>query len=92
MAESVQITIELPSDLTQHADPAREAVEAVAIAGYRAGSLTAYQARVLLGFQTRWDFEGFLKERGIYDHAYDVADLERDVENLSRVLGKSDSL
>lgn len=54
-------------------------------------SLTAYQARVLLGFQTRLEFEGFLKERGIYDYAYDSADLERDVENLSRVLGKSES-
>jgi len=45
----------------------------------------------LLGFQTRLEFEGFLKERGIYDYAYDSADLERDVENLSRVLGKSES-
>ena len=85
----MQITVELPNDLAQHTDPAREAVEAVAIAGYRAGSLTAYEARRLLGFQTRFEFEGFLKERGIYDHAYDVADLERDVDNLARVLGKT---
>ena len=85
----MQITVELPNDLAQHDDPAREAVEAVAIAGYRAGSLTAYEARRLLGFQTRFEFEGFLKERGIYDHAYDVADLEQDIDNLARVLGKT---
>jgi hypothetical protein len=48
----VQITVELPSDLMQHGDAARETVEAVAIGGYRSGTLTAYQAQVLLGFQT----------------------------------------
>jgi hypothetical protein len=53
MGDSVQITGELPSDLPQHADPARETVEAVAISGYRTGSLSAYQAQRLLGFQTR---------------------------------------
>jgi predicted HTH domain antitoxin len=84
----VQITVELPNDLTQHADPAREAVEAVAIAGYRAGSLTAYEAQRLLGFQTRFEFEGFLKERGIYDHTSDVADLDENVENALRVARK----
>lgn len=85
MAECVQITIELPSDLAHHADPARETVEAAAIAGYRSGSLTAYQARILLGFRTRWEFAAFLKERGIYDDSYTPADLDRDFENAMRV-------
>ena len=85
MADSVQITVELPRDLTQHADPAREAVEAVAIAGYRSGSLTAYQAQVLLGFQTRWEFEAFLKERGICDESYTAADLDQEFESAMRV-------
>ncbi len=40
----MQITMELPNDFTQHPDPAREAVEALAITRYRAGMLTAYQA------------------------------------------------
>ena len=92
MADSVQITVELPRDLAQHADPAREAVEAVAIAGYRSRSLTAFQARRLLGFQTRWEFEAFLKERAIYDDSYTASDLERDFENAMRVarMKKSD--
>jgi hypothetical protein len=41
----VEITVELPNDLTQRPDPAREAVEALAIAGYRSGKLTALEAR-----------------------------------------------
>jgi predicted HTH domain antitoxin len=82
---TVQITVELPNDLAQHPDPAREAVEALAIAGYRSGKLTAFQASRLLGFSTRFDFEGFLKQRNILDHAYDAEDLEADVEALSKL-------
>lgn len=78
----VQITVELPNDLTQRPDPAREAVEAVAIAGYRSGKLTTYQAGRLLGLNSRFEFEAFLKSRGIYDHAYTVEDLDQELENL----------
>ena len=31
----MQITVDLPEDLTQHADPGREALEALTIEGYR---------------------------------------------------------
>jgi predicted HTH domain antitoxin len=75
---AMEITVDLPNDLTQHADPAREAIEALAIAGYRSGKLTAFQASRLLGFSSRFEFEAFLKERGIYDHAYGVDDLADD--------------
>ena len=81
----VQITVELPNDLAQHPDPAREAVEALAIAGYRSGKLTAFQAGRLLGFGSRFDFEGFLKQRNVLDQAYDAEDLEADVEALSKL-------
>jgi predicted HTH domain antitoxin len=78
----MQVTVELPNDLAQRADPAREALEAFAIAGYRSGALTPYQTRQLLGFQTRYQFDAFLKERKIWDHAYSVQDLESDVAEL----------
>lgn len=81
----MQITVELPNDLAQRPDPAREALEAIAIAGYRSGTLTAYQAGRLLGSTSRFDFEAFLKNRGIYDHVYSVEDLAEDVENLRRL-------
>jgi predicted HTH domain antitoxin len=81
----VEITVQLPNDLTQHPDPAREAVEALAIAGYRSGKLTAFQARLLLGFQSRFEFDAFLKARNIYDHAYSVEDLAEDIETLRKL-------
>jgi len=49
----MQITVELPDDLAKHANPVREALEAFAIEGYRSGALSAYQTRLLLGFETR---------------------------------------
>ena len=85
----MQITVELPNDLIQHPDPAREALEAIAIAGYRSGSLTAYQAGRLLGLTSRFEFEAFLKSRGIFEQAYSVEDLDEDLQNLRRLKGAS---
>ncbi len=87
----MQITVELPNDLTQRPDPAREAVEALAIAGYCCGKLTAFQAGRLLGFTSPFQFEAFLKARNIFDHAYSVADLAEDMETLRRLGERPDS-
>jgi predicted HTH domain antitoxin len=47
--------------------------------------LTALQASHLLGFGSRFDFEHFLKERGIDDHSYSVTDLDDDWETLRKL-------
>lgn len=81
----MQITVELPDDLLQRPDPARETLEEVGIAGYRSGSLTAYQAGRLLGFSSRFEFETLLKNRGICDGAYGAEDLAEDLESLNKL-------
>ena len=86
----MEITVELPNDLAQHEDPAREALEALAIAGYRSGKLTHFQAGRLLGL-TRIEFDGFLKKRNIYDHAYDTEDLENDLRTLRHLEAREKS-
>jgi predicted HTH domain antitoxin len=78
----VEITVDLPNDLAQRPDPAREALEALAIAGYRTGKLSAHQAGSLLGFTSSFQLEGFLKARNIFDHAYSAEDLADDVKTL----------
>ena len=78
----MEITVDLPNDLAQRPDPAREALEALAIAGYRAGKLSAYEASSLLGFTSRFQLESFLKARNILDHSYGVEDLADDVNTL----------
>ncbi len=80
----MEITVELPDDIAWHSDPGREALEALAIEGYRSEKLTHHQAAQLLGL-TRLEFDGFLKDRQIYDHAYSVQDLERDLATLQRL-------
>jgi predicted HTH domain antitoxin len=83
----MEITVHLPDDLAQRPNPGRDALESLAIEGYRSGALSHYQASQLLGL-TRIEFDGFLKERRIYDHAYSVDDLEDDRETLRQLQEK----
>ena len=80
----MQITVQLPDDLAQHPNAAREALEAFAIEGYRSRALSALQTRLLLGFETRQELDGFLKAHQVWDHAYSVEDLESDAAGFER--------
>ena len=86
----MQITVQLPDDLAQHPNPGRDALESLAIEGYRAGTLSHFQASQILGL-SRFEFDGFLKERHIYDHAYDVEDLEQDRETLRQLRARPET-
>ena len=77
----MKITVELPDYVARRPDPGREALEALAIEGYRSGALTHYEASQLLQF-SRFEFDAFLKARNIYDHGYDLQDFEQDLETL----------
>jgi len=63
-------------------------LEALAIEGYRSEALSHFEASQLLGL-SRFEFDGFLKERHIYDHAYSVEDLEKDREAFRRLEAES---
>lgn len=84
----MQVTIEIPDDLAQSLtpngeDPSRSALEAVAIEGYRTGILSSAQTRRLLGFETRYELDGFLKAHHVWENAYGISDLELDRQTLS---------
>ena len=83
----MEILVQLPDDLAQRPNPGREALEALVIQGYQAGSLSHYQASQLLGM-TRFQFDGFLKDHGIPHHAYGVEDLATDRETLQQLRDK----
>ena len=84
------ITVELPDDVALSlfprggGDPNREAIEAMALEGYRTGRLGAAQVRRMLGFETRMEVDAFLKDHGV-ESDYTMADLERDQETLQRL-------
>lgn len=83
----MEITVHLPDDLAQQPNPGRAALESLAIEGYRSGALSHFEAGQLLGL-SRFEFDGFLKERQIFDHAYDVEDLKDDQETLRQLKAK----
>jgi predicted HTH domain antitoxin len=86
----MQVTVDIPDELARRlapegSDPARAALEALAIEGYRSGNLTASQTRRLLGFETRYELDGFLKAHLISEHAYSLEDLEADRRTIQQL-------
>jgi len=82
------ITVEIPDALSQAfaaegGDLSRAVVEAMALEGYRRKLLGESQMRRLLGFETRMEVHGFLKEHGVYLN-YGMEDLEHDIHEGDR--------
>ena len=76
----MEVAIHLPDDVAASVpweDVPRHILEQIALEGYRDGWLSEEQVRRLLGYETRLDVHGFLKEHGAYLR-YTVEDLERD--------------
>jgi hypothetical protein len=63
----LDIPEELARRLASDADGVlRVALEAIALEGIRSGKLTVSQARRLLGIQSRYEMDGFLKAHGVF--------------------------
>jgi len=85
----MQIALEVPEDIAKHLENAwrdvpRGTLEAVAVEGYRDGSLTRDQVGRLLGLSF-WETEAFLKERQAF-LAYTEEDFEEDRKDLDRLM------
>jgi hypothetical protein len=88
----VEITFNIPGELARKitlegSDPARVALEALALEGYRTERLSESAVRRMLGFETRMEVHAFLKQHGVYLH-YDIADLEQDQLTAEKVRGR----
>lgn len=88
----MEITIRIPDDLARSlgqdgGDLSRRTLEALAIDGYRSGKLTEEQVRRILGFGTRMQVHGFLKEHHVYLN-YSLEDLEQDMQTLRQLSEK----
>jgi hypothetical protein len=76
----MEVAIHLPDDVAAAVpweDVPRHLVENIALEGYQEGWLSEEQVRRLLGYETRLEVHGFLKEHGVYLRST-VEDLERD--------------
>lgn len=88
------VTITLPDDLAAALlppgqEPARAALEAIALEAYRQRRITGYELRRLLGIESRYELDGFLKEHEVYD--YTVEDFEHDLASLQKLEEKRKS-
>jgi len=81
----MQITVTLPDDLAAPLlppgqDPARAALEAIALEAYRQRRISGYQLRTLLGIPSRYELDGFLKQHEVYD--YTIEDFDNDLAGI----------
>lgn len=83
----MQFTVELPDDIAKQLipaglDPARAALEDMAVEAYRAHRLTEHQLGIVLGMD-RYQLDGFLKQRQIWLE-YTADDLRAELDAQRR--------
>ena len=88
----MQIVVDIADEFVQALfpagqDPARAALEAIAIEAYREHRLTGYQLRQLLGIPSRYEMDGFLKQHQVWLE-YSIEDFEREREVGERLWQK----
>ncbi|HKV48280.1 MAG TPA: UPF0175 family protein [Candidatus Acidoferrales bacterium] len=86
----MQITVNIPDEFAkaiapEGKDPARVALEALALEGYRSEALSESDVRQMLGLGTRMQVHAFLKEHGVYLQ-YGIEEYEQDVESARKLL------
>mgnify|MGYP000987483481 CR=1 FL=1 len=85
----MRITLDLPEELSaalaaSGSELDRAALEVIALEAYRERKLTTVQLRQILGFESRYELDAFLKQREVWlDYTWD--DLERDRETHRRL-------
>jgi hypothetical protein len=88
----MHIALDIPDNIegviAPDQDPARATLEALALEGYRSERLSEYDVQQLLGFESRFNVHGFLKEHGTFMHCT-MEDIERDTETALSVALKA---
>ena len=85
-------TVIIPDELARQIipeglDPARQALEGMAVEAYRAHRLTGSQLRRLLNIPSRHELDGFLKKRGVWLE-YTVEDFRREGDITAPLLAQ----
>jgi len=83
----MEIAIHLPDDIVRvlpWQDIPRHMLENIALEGYQTGHLSEEQVRRLLGYSTRLEVHGFLKDHDV-PLRYTLEDLEKDREAHRRL-------
>lgn len=91
----MQVTLDIPDEFAAQIaargkDPARAALEALALEGYRNETLSEAEIRRMLGFASRFEVHAFLKEHGAWLN-YSIEDAERDLATSQQARTQSAS-
>jgi hypothetical protein len=88
----MDLTVQIPDDIAErlgatiNGDLARRALEALLAEEYRLGHLNKPDLRRLLGFETSYEIDGFLRSHNVYED-YTMEDFEREQEALKSLGG-----
>ena len=87
----MNVMVPIPDDLANRLtaggeDLSRRALEGFGLEEYKAGRITKPELRRLLGFETRYKLDGFLKAHSVVEDLPTLEDLERERQDL-RSLG-----
>lgn len=85
----MEVTMQIPDDIADRmsevgGDLSRRALEALVAEEYRLGHLHKPDLRRLLGFETSYEIDGFLKSHNVYD-PYTLDDFERERQALKEL-------
>jgi hypothetical protein len=85
----MELTVQIPDELASRlgapeGELSRRALEAFALSEFTNGRITKPELRELLGFGTRYELDGFLKSRSVYED-YTMADFEQEREALKQL-------
>ncbi len=84
----MNVTVTIPDDfaatLGAETDLGRRMLEALALGEFRSGRLTGVELRRLLGFETRYELDGFLKAHGVYED-FSFEEINEQVQAMDRL-------
>ena len=85
----MDLTVSIPDEIVPRlqaagSDLPRRALEAFGLEEYKNGHITSAELRRMLGFSTRYELDGFLKDHGVL-YEYTLEDFEREREGLRRL-------
>jgi predicted HTH domain antitoxin len=91
----MQVTLEIPDTIAAQLtaagkEPARVALEALMVEGYRTRQISEGQIKRTLGYQTRMEVHDLLKQHGVPLN-YGVEELQQDIETIQRLEARESS-
>jgi hypothetical protein len=84
----MNLTVPIPDDLAcrltaDGEDLSRRALEGFGLEEYKAGRISKAELRRLLGFETRYELDGFLKAHAVVEGLPTFEDVKRELQDLN---------